>query len=241
MITETSIKIGHIPCLAVMPSDTVKAVILFYHGWSSSKEAQSLRARILAACGYAVIVPDALRHGQRGHADYTDELSYALFWEAVLTSLAEASQLAAYAQTKWPGVKRFAAGHSMGGITALGVVTAEEDIAGAVSMNGSGWWNESDRRFRAAWKISWQPFFAEMIGRINRADPYNRPEALRRKSVLLLNGGADDVVDNAAQAMYADRLSSEHIDAEHIVYDGLGHFVTTNMMGDAVAWLDRHI
>ena len=129
----------------------------------------------------------------------------------------------------------------MGGITALGVVMAEEDIAGAVSMNGSGWWNESDRRFRAAWKISWRPFFAEMIGRINRADPYNRPEALRRKSVLLLNGGADDVVDNAAQAMYADRLSSEHIDAEHIVYDGLGHFVTTNMMGDAVAWLDRHI
>ena len=66
-------------------------------------------------------------------------------------------------------------------------------------------------------------------------------EALSNKSVLLLNGGADDVVDKTAQALYACKLKTAGVDVQSVIYDGVGHFVTTNMMGDVVQWLNKRI
>ena len=70
MINEKRITVDSVPCLFVEPDDCVRGTVLFYHGWSSAKELQVLRARILAAYGYAVLVPDALYHGERGSIDY---------------------------------------------------------------------------------------------------------------------------------------------------------------------------
>ena len=241
MIEEKALYIDSIPCLVVVPTEDVRGVVIFYHGWSSCKELQSLRARIMASYGYAVIVPDALNHGQRGLIDYDDKQAYPLFWQAVLQSTQEAGALIAYGEAHWPEQKIFVAGHSMGGITALGVVAAQEKVCGAAALNGSGWWNESDRRFRAAWKIDRTPEWQFLLPHIDEADPYNRVEALSNKSVLLLNGGADDVVDKAAQALYACKLKTAGADVQSVIYDGLGHFVTTNMMGDVVQWLNERI
>lgn len=44
----------------------------FYHGWTSTKELQSLRGHILAAYGYDVIIPEAINHGERGLIDYEE-------------------------------------------------------------------------------------------------------------------------------------------------------------------------
>ena len=241
MINEKRITVDSVPCLFVEPDDCVRGTVLFYHGWSSAKELQVLRARILAAYGYAVLVPDALYHGERGSIDYDSKAAYPFFWQAVLANLQEAPQLVSYMQERRFKTPFFVMGHSMGGITALGVLVTEKAVRGAVSMNGSGWWNESERRFRAAHKLDWQPEYTDMIAAIDRVDPYYKVDSLRKKTVLLLSGSADDVVDGAAQAMYADKLRQHHIDCEMITYEGLGHFVTTNMMGDAVQWLDKKI
>ena len=68
----------------------------------------------MASYGYAVIVPDALNHGQRGLIDYDDKQAYPLFWQTVLQSTQEAGALIAYGEAHWPEQKIFVAGHSMG-------------------------------------------------------------------------------------------------------------------------------
>ena len=62
------------------------------------------------------------------------------------------------------------------------------------------------------------------------------------RSLLSLRGGADDVVDGAAQELYLEKLAQrDDVKTQSIVYDDLGHFVTTNMMGDAVNWLQAEL
>lgn len=49
MIHEGKIYIGQIPCLKITTDEDLKGIVIFYHGWTSTKELQSLRGHILAA------------------------------------------------------------------------------------------------------------------------------------------------------------------------------------------------
>ncbi len=64
MIHEGKIYIGQIPCLKITTDEDLKGIVIFYHGWTSTKELQSLRGHILAAYGYDVIIPEAINHGK---------------------------------------------------------------------------------------------------------------------------------------------------------------------------------
>lgn len=242
MIQEERIMIGDIPCLQILSGENPQGVIVFYHGWSSLKEFQSLRGRIFAAYGYDVLIPDAIHHGERHPIDYNIEPSYILFWETIFQNVKEAPQLLDYIRTWRPGLPLAVTGHSMGGFSALGVMTQHKEFQTAVAMNGSGWWDESERRFRAALHINKPAGFADMMESIDRLDPYTHTEALQGRSVLALNGGADPTVDNAVQQLYIEKLRrNTDIDSRLTLYPGLGHFVTTQMMGEAVDWITKII
>lgn len=65
MIHEGKIYIGQIPCLKITTDEDLKGIVIFYHGWTSTKELQSLRGHILAGTH-----PCSLwlrRHHSRGH------------------------------------------------------------------------------------------------------------------------------------------------------------------------------
>ena len=140
-----------------------------------------------------------------------------------------------YIQENWPDTPIAVMGHSMGGFTALGAMSLFREFKTAVVMNGSGWWDESDRRFRAALHIEKPRAYRFMQMQFAAMDPYTHMDRLSGRSLLSLRGGADDVVDGAAQELYLEKL------AQSIIYDDLGHFVTTNMMGDAVNWLQAEL
>ena len=109
-------------------------------------------------------------------------------------------------------------------------------------MNGSGWWDESDRRFRAALHIEKPRAYRFIQMQFAAMDPYTHMDRLSGRSLLSLRGGADDVVDGAAQELYLEKLAQrDDVKTQSIVYDDLGHFVTTNMMGDAVNWLQTEL
>lgn len=242
MINETKRYIDGIPCLQITCGDAPKGVVLFYHGWTSTKEYQSVRGHILAAYGYDVLIPESINHGERGTIEYNNPRAYGEFWQTIFQNLQEAPVLLGYIK-KWRPEKPLAVmGHSMGAITAMGVMTHFKEFRTVVAMNGSGWWDESERRFRAAFHLD-KPRSAMALGMQIRAfDPYVYTEKLAGRSVLALNGGDDTVVDNKAQEMYMDKLAAdENIESKFMTYEGLGHFVTTNMMGEAVAWLDEHM
>ena len=54
---------GDIPCLRIYSQgDAPKGIVVFYHGWTSTKELQSVRGHFLAAYGYTVLIPEAINH-----------------------------------------------------------------------------------------------------------------------------------------------------------------------------------
>ena len=53
----------------------------------------------------------------------------------------------------------------------------------------------------------------------------------------MLNGEDDTSVDPRAPMNFYHTMKNEGADVKKITYPGLGHFVTTNMMDEAVNWL----
>lgn len=242
MIEETKLYIDGIPCLQITCGDTPKGVILFYHGWTSTKEYQSVRGHLLAAYGYDVLIPEAVNHGERGVIDYDGPKAYASFWQTIFQNLQEVPSLLEYIQNWRPNVPLAVMGHSMGAITAIGVGTNYKEFQTIVALNGSGWWDESERRFRADFHLD-KPHSSRLLAmQIRSFDPYTHTQRLEGRSILALNGGDDTVVNNKAQELYMDKLAAnEHIESKYVTYEGLGHFVTTNMMGEAIDWLNTHV
>lgn len=53
----------------------------------------------------------------------------------------------------------------------------------------------------------------------------------------MTNGESDISVDPRAQAHFFETLEAAGGDVTRITYPRLGHFVTTNMLDDALKWL----
>lgn len=242
MIQEKEVGIKGIPGLVITSGEKAKGVVLFYHGWSSQKEFQAVRGRILASYGYDVVIPDAVNHGCRGTLDYESKIVYPDFWQTIFQNMTEVPLMLEYIQENWPDTPIAVMGHSMGGFTALGAMSLFKEFKTAVVMNGSGWWDESERRFRASLHIEKPRAYRFIQMQFAAMDPYTHMDRLSGRSLLSLRGGADDVVDGAAQELYLEKLAQrDDVKTQSIVYDDLGHFVTTNMMGDAVNWLQAEL
>lgn len=132
---------GHIPVLHITPESSGEGAlptVIFLHGHTSAKEHNLHYAWQLARKGVRVILPDALLHGERDQA--LDEVEISLrFWETVLTSIEELGFLKAELERR--GLAKGApavGGTSMGGITALGALTAHPWIKASAVMMGSG-------------------------------------------------------------------------------------------------------
>ena len=207
MIQEKQVGIKGIPGLVITSGEKAKGVVLFYHGWSSQIEFQAVRGRILASYGYDVVIPDAVNHGHRGTLDYESKVVYPDFWQTIFQNLTEVPVMLEYIQENWPDTPIAVMGHSMGGFTALGAVSLFREFKTAVVMNGSGWWDESDRRFRAALHIEKPRAYRFIQMQFAAMDPYTHMDRLSGRSLLSLRGGADDVVDGAAQELYLEKLA----------------------------------
>lgn len=212
--------------------------VFLYHGWSSSALQQRTRGMILAWEGYEVWMPEAVHHGIRGTADYYAPASYDIFWKTIFQNIKEFPLLSAEARKR--GLDSpWVMGHSMGGLTVLGMgAHFPQHIKGIISMNGSGSWTLThlflQARFGMAVSRSWP-----MYDQIEKEDPAAHIDAMENLPVLLLNGEADPSIDIRAQKSFYERLHASDTQSEMITYPGLGHFVTTNMMDDAVCWMNR--
>lgn len=113
--------------------------IIFYHGFTSSALVYSYFAVALAQAGFRVIMPDAAEHGARfsGNAP----LRMTRFWQILQQNMQEFTALrAAILQENWLQDDRLAvAGASMGGMTALGIMTQHPEVSCVASLMGSGY------------------------------------------------------------------------------------------------------
>ncbi len=103
-----------------------KGVVCIVHGFNEHSTRYAHAAVRLCAAGYAVLTYDEFGHGRttgkRGHAP-----SYDSFLESVKIILDEA-------ETRFPGVKKFLWGHSMGGgIVTNYILRRHPNIAGVIA------------------------------------------------------------------------------------------------------------
>lgn len=229
---------GEIPLYIVHPLEKTGRSVIFYHGWSSDAHSQLTRACFLAVQGYTVYVPDAMNHGERNRLqDYYDPSAYDIFWKVIFQNTAEFPALCSLIREQGGG-KPFVMGHSMGGMSVLHIaVSYPEQVKGVVSFNGSGDWRLThlfmQARFGMYVEDDWKSY-----AEIKACSPVNHVEKIKDLPVLLTNGEADGSVDPRAQEHFFAVLKGYSHSAERITYPGLGHFVTTNMMDDAVRWME---
>ncbi|RPF52086.1 alpha/beta fold hydrolase [Aquisalibacillus elongatus] len=139
VIDHTTIK--DIPVLIVEDDTTLNQslpVVIYFHGFTSSKEMDLSQAYLLAEQGYRVLLPDSMHHGERLITQDEQKIQID-FWKIVLRNLEDLNQIYLYlkerdlAQDDRIGV----AGTSMGGITVAAALTRFQWIKAAGIMMGS--------------------------------------------------------------------------------------------------------
>lgn len=240
-VDEEKIYIENIPCIRLTPHGLSGklATVIFYHGLDSSKERQRMRAYILAFMGYQVIVPDALHHGERDRKETQDvEKITRYFWQAILKNIEESIFITREAIDKYEADKNrlYAMGHSMGGYTTAGVLAHNNMVKGGIILNGSLNWLKSNAIMLEAMGLPRNYTIPEEDD-INILNPSDNMQNLKYKNILMIHGVNDPEVSIIPQReFYNENKDSLNIDM--IEYDGLGHFVTTNMMEDVLNWLE---
>ena len=132
-------KIGEIPILE-LGKDRIKdqpaPLLIFYHGWTSSKEIAADFGHILYKSGYRVIIPDCVNHGER-----TEEQPR--MWEAgklfnsIMRTADEFPQIAHYFLDQNLTDFVAVAGVSMGGIITNAILKNHPHVKIAASMMGT--------------------------------------------------------------------------------------------------------
>lgn len=241
-IIEEHIKIKDIPCIILKPRDEEGLIptIILYHGWSSNKDRQKFRGFILSSLGYQVIIPDSIYHGERNPIDHNNITNMAkCFWEVVLNNIRESEYIISEIINKYNGDPNNIGvmGHSMGGFTAAGIFTHDDRIKTGIPLNGSFNWGMCNEIF--ARNLDYD-IVLEEEGEVIRLDPMNNLEKIVDRPILMLNGGADEVVPMAPQRIFYDKIKDSYKDGSKvklIKYSGLGHFVSINMLEDVAKWL----
>ena len=245
-IIEEQVTIKDIPCIILKPKDQngKLSTIIFYHGWSSSKESQRFRGFILASLGYQVIIPDSIHHGERNPIDYENvDKMRDYFWKTILNNIKESKDIIDKSidihnvDPDNVGVM----GHSMGGFTAAGAFTHDRRIKTSIILNGSFNWAMSNEIFLGELGKN---ITVEEEDEIIRLDPMNNFDKLLDRSILVLHGGSDDLVAIEPQNEFYRKIKNLYKNGSKIKlikYKHMGHFVTTNMMEDAGKWLKTHL
>ena len=217
-------------------SVALKAEVLLYHGWGSDAKKQCFRARLLAAFGYRVFVPEIIHHGTRGTALYEDTVSAPLFFEVLEESVKEGCYLLENIMVD--EMLHFIIGHSLGGMIALGLA-GEPSVQGVVAMNSSAKWSEPIELLNGVYKEDTEKFLK--VDEAKREKPSFSPEnwSVNHIStpVLLTNGALDNTMPLQMNEEFLKRCTNPN--AKQLIFPETGHVVTDGMLREAIAFMEK--
>ena len=78
-----------------------------------------------------------------------------------------------------------------------------------------------------------------LLKEIRQRSPLNHQTEMESIPLLLINGETDETVDPRGQMHFYNVMKNRNERIKKIIYPQLGHFVTTNMMDDAVQWMEE--
>ena len=125
----------------------------------------------------------------------------------------------------------------MGGFIANGIFASSKNLGGLVNINGSGSFLLSERLFR---KMDNRPDIA-----LEEEKMLNKYNPVRRKScdspVLLMHGDSDRTVPVDGQKDSFNHLTEVEgrNDVDLLIYENINHQVSSEMIKDLMAWLNK--
>ena len=215
-------------------------VIIFYHGFTSSKLVYSYFAVALAQAGFRVVMPDAPDHGARFTGDEQARLGQ--FWPILYGSLTEFAGLrdALYQAGLVADDRLAVAGASMGGMTALGIMTHHPEVKSVACLMGSGYFTSlSQTLFPPPVQDGTEALLASLAEwDVTRALP-----RLAERPLLLWHGGADDVVPAVETFRLQQALQREGLDGNLTCLweTGVRHRITPTALDATVDFFRQHL
>lgn len=215
-------------------------VIVFYHGFTSSKLVYSYFAVALAQAGFRVVMPDAPQHGARFTGDERARLGQ--FWQILHGSLSEFAGLreALYQAGLVADTRLAVAGASMGGMTALGIMRRHPEVKSVACLMGSGYFTSlAQTLFPPEAPDDAAAVLAPLAGwEVTHALPY-----LADRPLLLWHGEADDVVPAAETLRLQQALQREGLDKNLTCLwePGVRHRITPTALDATVAFFRQYL
>lgn len=219
--------------------ETPLPCIVFYHGFTSSNMVYSYFAVALAQAGFRVVMPSAAEHGSRFHGDEQARLQH--FWQILLQNFTEfpALQDALYHERLIRDGRLAVAGASMGGMTALGIMTHHPELKCVASLMGSGYFcSLSTTLFTPVAEQR-----ADLDARLARWDVSQQLTHLANRPLLLWHGDADDVVPADETFRLQQALKQGGLDAQLtcVWQSGVRHRITPEALTSTIEFFTRHL
>ncbi len=216
--------------------------ILFYHGFTSSKEVYSYFAVALAQAGFRVVMPDADRHGARYDGDSEARLHH--FWDILRHNIDELPRLerALKAQGMVAPGKLAVAGASMGGMTALGAMARYPQLHSVACLMGSAWFMSLSQTLFPPLPAL-HPDFAARMAPLADYDPSQHLAALGNRPLLLWHGEADELVPATESVRLQEALRAQSLDTQltWLTEKQIGHKITPAALSAAVDFFTRSL
>lgn len=237
------------PVLHAFPQgkrETPLPCLIFYHGFTSSSLVYSYFAVALAQAGYRVIMPDAPEHGVR----FTGDAQWRTwqFWQILQQNMQEFAALRAAAQAEnWILNERLAVGGaSMGGMTALGIMTRHPEVKCVASLMGSGYFTQLAQTLFPPSSLetpSQQAEFDKILAPLAEWEVTDQLTHVANRPLLLWHGQEDDVVPATESLRLQQALSQRGLDKNLTCswQAGVRHRITPEALAATVSFFHQHL
>ncbi|SEP83285.1 alpha/beta fold hydrolase [Piscibacillus halophilus] len=216
MIVIDRIQVKDIPVLEVVDHEKIDhplPIMIYFHGFTSSKEQDLPQAYLMAEKGYRVFLPDSLHHGERKVEEDSHKIQ-GDFWKIVIQNLEDLNQLYLYIKEHDLALddRIGIAGTSMGGITVSAALTRFQWVKAAGIMMGSA--RISDMAAYLLKSIQKQgvnlPLTAEEINQqlksLEPIDLSKQLEKLGNRPIFIWHGESDHTVPYQHSISFVEQL-----------------------------------
>jgi len=241
--------IQDVPILEVIPEDSFHKqlpLVIFYHGWRSSKELVLTQARKLAQKNIRVILPDAMNHGQRLN-DVSSIPSFT-FCNSIQGNLTEFSLIKNYYQNKGliKDGKIGVGGYSMGGMTTGALMTAHSEITAGTIIMGTPDLSTYAKLVRIDSKrrgLYIPDDMEQLTSWIDYYDLNKHPEKINHRPLLFWHGTDDYRIPYRQSKDFFDRIHNESYADQVAFITGYkaGHLVEPRLMDKVANFFEYYL
>lgn len=219
--------VGNIPVLEVVDENAIYdslPLLIYYHGWQTTKELVLTQGRKLARAGFRVILPDAANHGER--KTRVSEIPSLTFWNSIQTNLFEFGYLVDYFENLGLSTGEiYVGGVSMGGMTTCALLTQHPQIKAAACVMGSPApvaYRQRITTHAEAAGFYLPPDYEKLLSWIEVYDLSLHPESLAQRPLLFWHGISDIKIPIKQVTSYVEKNPNKRIT---LIQEDEGHLV----------------